>query len=138
MVRLIDNHDRVIMMGHGSPGGLFHFSDKGMNKPIIEALRRKGDELVGIWCYASTFFFNEKLKGFASGMFISEPGEAKWVYRRFKPRMIEESNNKFAEIVGRNIMKPTKQMFETVLYEYGMLAWENKIAHYNWQRIDYF
>lgn len=84
--RLIREHDRVMMMGHGSPGGLFsvgQFDTGGqygyggyiIDQTMVPALKEK-DNSVFIWCNADKFVNTFKLKGFYSGMFISEVGEA--------------------------------------------------------------
>lgn len=83
--------DTLIMCGHGSPEGLF---DPGLmargnlaaiarnppylvdadNAPSIRARR-----VVGVWCYASSFAESAGLRGFFTGMFVSNPLEASFV-----------------------------------------------------------
>jgi hypothetical protein len=71
ITELIKSHDRIIMMGHGYPGGLFFTCiDSGM----VYLLREKF--CVCIWCNADQFVNKYKLTGFFTGMFISEVGEA--------------------------------------------------------------
>ena len=68
----------VLLLGHGCPRGLF---DMRYGLVITDAdaeLLRDRPNLVGIWCFASDYAFAHKLKGFFSGMFISEEPEA-WV-----------------------------------------------------------
>ena len=77
--KLIREHDRVMMMGHGSPGGLFNvgrFSGCGayiIDQQMVPLLKEKTDN-VFIWCNADKFVDIFGLKGFYSGMFISEVG----------------------------------------------------------------
>jgi len=57
---LIEQHDRVMMMGHGSPGGLFSVGQfKDTHGFIIDhtmvPLLEKKDNSVFIWCNADMF-----------------------------------------------------------------------------------
>jgi len=81
----IREHDRVIMLGHGSPGGLFRTdskptwrSHKGyyiINSSHVSLLKEKTDN-VFVWCNADKFVDAYDLKGFYTGMIISEYVEA--------------------------------------------------------------
>ena len=68
----------VLLLGHGSPRGLFDMRYGLVITDADAALLKGRPNLVGIWCYASDYAFAHKLKGFFSGMFISEEPEA-WV-----------------------------------------------------------
>ena len=78
----IEKHDRIMMMGHGSPGGLFSVGQfPGSNGYIIshatvDLLQNK--ECIFIWCNADKFVEEHNLKGLYSGMFISEVMEANY------------------------------------------------------------
>jgi hypothetical protein len=77
---LIQSHDQVIMLGHGFSDGLLSVRQFGLNPFIIDArcaryLSEK-DSNIFIWCYASDFVTKHQLKGYCSGMFISEELEA--------------------------------------------------------------
>lgn len=148
--KLIDSHDRVLMMGHGSPFGLFSMDMTARHpyiihsaQSIIEALNRK-DYNVFIWCYASDFIFNNNLKGFSTGMFISEVGEA--ITCGIKPnskirQQVANSNNLFSEIAGRYLIdsetKNPIELFQKVSAEYSTIVDENPVAKYNLQRLIY-
>jgi hypothetical protein len=77
--QLIAEHDQVMMMGHGSPSGLFSCAKFGSNdysgfiidRTTVELLRQK-DNSIFIWCNADRFVNQYQLKGFYTGMFISE------------------------------------------------------------------
>jgi hypothetical protein len=147
---LIDSHDRVIMMGHGSPLGLFSMDITARHpyiihsaQSIIEALNQK-DYNVFIWCYASNFVFDNNLKGFSTGMFISEVGEA--ITCGIKPNskiseQVTNSNNFFSEIAGRYLIdsetKNPTDLFQKVSAEYSTIVDENPVAKYNLQRLIY-
>jgi hypothetical protein len=69
VMKLIEEHDRVMMMGHGSPGGLFscgQFGTSGgyiIDQSSIPYLKTKSDN-VFIWCNADKFVETYKLQGF--------------------------------------------------------------------------
>lgn len=68
----------ILLLGHGCPYGLY---DMRYGLVITDAdapLLKDRPNLVGIWCYASDYAHAHGLKGFFSGMFISEEPEA-WV-----------------------------------------------------------
>lgn len=66
----------ILLLGHGSPGGLLDMRYGYVIRDEDAPLLRDRPNLVGIWCYASDYASKHGLKGFFSGMFISEPPEA--------------------------------------------------------------
>lgn len=134
---LIESHDRVMMMGHGSPGGLFsvgQFKDtRGfiIDQSMVHLLKKKKDN-VFIWCNADKFVEYYKLKGFYSGMFISEVGEASYCGLPGTPQdVVDESNYGFCNIISKYINQATDVIYENVKKEYGLIAEENSVAYYN-------
>jgi len=91
-------HDRIIMMGHGYPGGLFM---SFVNSEMVYLLREK--ECVCIWCNADQFVNKYGLKGFYTGMFISEVSEASWFHIQTNQEAIDHSNHLFTQLVTENI-----------------------------------
>jgi hypothetical protein len=141
LVDLIESHDRVMMMGHGSPGGLFavgEFTDKSayiIDQSIVPSLLKK-DNNVFIWCNADKFVEVYGLKGFYSGMFISEVGEATYCgIPGMDQETVDESNYGFVEIISKFIVEDTKTIHENVLKEYAVIAENNPIAFYNYNRL---
>ncbi len=146
---LIDIHERIIMMGHGCPEGLFNVGKcvtdgRGflIGETTVPLLRNK--ECIFIWCNANKFVERYNLKGFYSGMFISEVGEALYcnVYRKesveFIQEKVDESNNAFAEIVGWYISSmDNKTLWGHVSDTYGVITDENEVAKYNHERLYY-
>jgi len=138
---LIREHDRVMMMGHGSPGGLFAVGQfKETNGYIIDAslvgeLEKKTDN-VYIWCHANAFVDKHNLKGFYSGMFISEVGEA---YVCGLPgttqESVDESNYGFCNILAECINNDKKMIYDNVMKKYGLIAENNSVATYNYKRL---
>ena len=146
---LIKEHDRVMMMGHGSPYGLFsvgQFKNEDwkygsgyiIDQEMVPLLVKK-EHNVYIWCWASTFVENNNLKGFSSGMFISEVGEANAmkVYGTDQD-IVDESNYGFVNIVNKFINEDTTTIYDNVIKEYGLIAEQNPVALYNHNRIRIF
>lgn len=142
IIKMIDNHDRVIMMGHGSPYGLFnisfrHPSNRGhiIDVDMVEVLRKKNNS-VFIWCNADQFVRKHQLNGFFSGMFISEVGEA-WGCKVPNPnqRIVTESNDYFAHSLGLCIDQPQETMYNIITDVYGELSESNLVARYNHERL---
>jgi hypothetical protein len=142
IIELIKSHDRIMMMGHGCPVGLFNcgrFKDIQSGCVIDMSMVRylKDKDCVCIWCNADQFVNRHELKGFYSGMFISEVSEAYWYARIPKPskKMVTKSNNKFSEILSKHINKKSKTIYNKVRQEYGILAKTNPVALYNNERL---
>lgn len=137
--QMIEESDRVIMLGHGSPGGLFSVGrfqqcTNGMiiDESMVAALGNKPNNIY-VWCNADKFVDRFHLKGFYSGMFISEYSEAFYCNTPTKPGDVESSNDLFAEIVGKNIMLEAKNLRDMAKVNYYLP--NNQVAKYNNQRI---
>jgi hypothetical protein len=135
---LIRAHDQIIMLGHGSPNGLFSISSGWGRLHLIgadevEVLR--GKELVAIWCHANQFMEQYQLGGLYSGMFVSEVIEAKACgLGAVSQGLVTESNDKFASVLGEGLIKYPKDksaVWSMVLDQYSRLAELNQIAEYN-------
>jgi hypothetical protein len=141
LIKLIEEHDRVMMMGHGSPGGLFNigrFTGSGayvIDSTIVPYLIEKKDN-VFIWCNADRFVDFWGLEGFYSGMFISETGEATYCgLPGTKQEVVDESNYGFCNIIAKYINEKTDVIYENVKKEYGVIAESNPVALYNHNRL---
>lgn len=139
--QLIREHDRVMMMGHGSPGGLFNvgrFLNCGayiIDQQMVPLLKEK-DNSVFIWCNADKFVDIFGLKGFYSGMFISEVGEATYCgLPGMSQEVVDESNYGFCNIIAKYINDDKELIHENVKKEYGLIAEENPVALYNNNRL---
>lgn len=136
----IMRYDRIVMMGHGSPRGLFDCRGSFViSKDNVEALRDK--ENIYIWCHANAFVANYGLKGFSTGMFISEVGEAVYCGLSYQPGLgeeIEQSNGLFAEYVGERILESTPTVFNHVRAQYNPTTIETEVVKYNASRLVYF
>jgi hypothetical protein len=141
---LIKSHDRIMMMGHGHPGGLFsvgQFPASGVIVGPDEVEHLRGKENIFIWCNADQFVKRHALKGFSTGMFISEVGEANWCgLPGTKQDEVDESNDTFAQFMseGLNEGLGARDLKETIKDRYGVLADINAVAAYNNYRIYLF
>jgi hypothetical protein len=139
---LIRSHDRVIMLGHGSPWGLLsvgQFPPK-VGSYIIDYsycdLLSTKKENIFIWCYADLFVKRNGLEGFYSGMFLSESIEAfSFGFYVSNRNLIDESNECFASSVSKYINEPICVLYQKVLQEYKVLAETNPIAKFNLERL---
>ena len=135
---LILMHDRIIMMGHGSPNGLFGINFNRsyiIDRDTVDLLKNK--ECIFIWCHADLFVKEHNLKGFHSGMFVSEVGEALIYKLKGDKKLVNESNNTFAFMLGSiiSINKSLPEIYEQIKKDYGWLAERNEIAKYNHERL---
>ncbi len=135
--KLIEQHDRVMMMGHGAPVGLFSVGQfQNSNGLIIDSstvyLLRQKEDSVFIWCNADRFVEKYNLKGYYSGMFISEVGEATYCgIPGTDQELIDESNFGFCNIIAKYINEDKNVIHENVQKEYGLIAENNPVALYN-------
>ena len=126
-------YDRIIMMGHGVPSGLINVYDGRYYGLIIdnqftEVLKEK--ETISIWCNSDKFFRPRNIKGFHTGMIISEVGEASIVLGETPLNKEETLDNmeKFATIVGECIEDTPLEMQKHILEKYNF---EDKVTQYN-------
>ena len=141
LYKLIESHNRVMMMGHGSPWGLFSCGKFNTNDSYIidngtvHLLLQKKNSIF-IWCNADKFVNRHELKGFYSGMFISEVGEAEYCgLPDTEQTIVDESNDTFATILGNVINKPLREMYKNTRHEYKLLVENNPVALYNYERL---
>jgi hypothetical protein len=137
---LIKQHDRIMMMGHGSPSGLFSIGQFPnthsyiIDMDTVSLLQDK--ECIFIWCNADKFVERFNLKGLYSGMFISEVSEANYCGLPGTPQdIVTESNDYFAKELGSVSEKSLDEMYQHIKYTYGMLAEGNAVAEYNHNRL---
>ena len=141
--QLITEHDRIMMMGHGSPSGLFSCAKFGgdndysgfiIDQTMVEELSSK--ECIFIWCNADQFVTKHNLKGLYSGMFISEVGEATYCGLPGTPQsVVDTSNDSFARWMGENVNMALNEIYHNTMDNYEVLAMDNPVADYNAQRL---
>jgi len=135
--RMIEDHSVTMMMGHGSPYGLWGVSQFDRMFAIdgffVPELARR--EHVYIWCNADMFVRPRRLAGFHTGMFISEVGEA-WMCRVNADKdEVEWSNRLFADSVAQG--ETPFEMWEACMDIYAPLAGVSEVVDYNQQRLWY-
>ena len=134
---LIKQHDRIIIMGHGSPMGLFNPSMCGfiINFRHVYLLKEK-KECVYIWCNADQFVKKYNLKGFYTGMIISEESEADYCNVKYNKGDVEDSIILFSKSIRDNINKSSQLMCENTIKEYNTDN-NSEVLNYNRKRIYY-
>lgn len=112
---LIEDHDRIIMLGHGCPSGLFGGYGMIIDESHVPLLIKK--EVVAIWCNADQFIKKYNLKGYYTGMFISEVQEASIYGIIANQRDIDRSNYLFATLacmyLESDMMMNIKEKYDT-------------------------
>ena len=140
VAKAINEHDRIIMLGHGSPYGLFSIGQfTGNNGYVIDESMVPlllDKECISIWCNADQFMNKHQLYGFYSGMFISEVGEATYCgLPGTEQETVTTSNEYFAELLGEVIDEPLSIIYEHVMDNYRLLTEDNPVALYNHNRL---
>jgi len=139
--KLIQTHDRIFMLGHGSPWGLLsmgqfpYINGYIIDEPLAVELKEKPFNLY-IWCHADQFVRRHGLSGLNCAMFISEVWEASiYGFEDVDWETIDNSNEIFVHIVAKHINEPMGVLYEKLIYEYGLLARTNAIASFNLERL---
>jgi hypothetical protein len=69
-------------------------------------------------------------------MFISEVSEASFCgLPNTLQSVVDESNNQFAAIVGKVINEPLREAYKDIRQQYKILAENNSVAQYNYERL---
>ena len=140
LMGVIRANDQIIMLGHGSPFGLFNVSGIGQGLFAIgsqhaDLLRDK--KCIYIWCNADVFVRRHNLPGLYTGMFISEVAEAEYCKVLTEQKQVDTSNDLFAELLGKQLIKTSNDyeaIHSAIKTEYGVLAADNAVAEYNLDR----
>jgi len=133
--RAINEHDRIIMLGHGSKQGLIGFNKFIIGSELVYLLREK--ECVCIWCNADQFVVKYGLKGFYTGMIISEYEEALMYCVQTTSEKISHSNLLFAEAVKKSIDKNKDTIVESIKSIYNNID-DNSVIEFNQQNLYVF
>lgn len=100
----IKNHNRIVMLGHGSEDGLFGFGRLIIDSTLVYLLREK--QCVCIWCNADVFVEKYELKGFYTGMIVSDYEEAIMYSINLHENIVQKiynSNVLFADAAKKSI-----------------------------------
>jgi hypothetical protein len=101
---MIKEHDRIVMLGHGTSCGLIGWTGMAITSEFVYLLRDK--VLFAVWCNCDEFFKRYGLKGFYTGMIISEMYEAEINNIVTDEIELEKQNWEFAESLKYAIDKP--------------------------------
>ena len=132
LLKMVEDHDRIIMMGHGNNRGLFNPRPSFTCGPgswymvdysFVDLLKEK--ETVSVWCYSDLFFkshgiYNKENPMLHTGMIISEVSEEAYMLGKI---YLDESQmlsnmNLFATSIHDNLMKSGNEMVEGILSTY--------------------
>lgn len=97
----IKAHHRIVMLGHGTKFGLIGYRKLVIDSSWVYLLREK--QCVCIWCNADLFVAKYGLKGFYTGMIISEHEEALDYAVKTNADELLHSNLLFAQAVKKSI-----------------------------------
>lgn len=95
--QLMNSHDRIVMLGHGTDQGLIDGDRYVIDCKWVDLLRQK--ECVCVWCNADQFVSKYKLSGIFTGMIISEDIEANMYCINASFDQMQHSNKLFADTI---------------------------------------
>lgn len=141
--RLIRECDNIILLGHGSEFGLFSSISKRqrfdriiVGSELVDELRKKNN-VIGIFCHARNFFEKYNIKGFATGMFISDLYEADMYSLPLDDDWINESNTALVDTLIEGYNKNQEELYHLFDKNFSKLS-ENQIADFNLTEMKYF
>jgi hypothetical protein len=115
----IKKHDRIVCMGHGCDAGLFrigNFNSLMIDSTFVQLLREK--DCAFIWCNSDVFFKKYDLKGFFTGMIISDADEALYCCVPFSSGDVQKANTKLTEALSYGITSSGHEMYTKVASKY--------------------
>jgi hypothetical protein len=133
--QMMEAHNKIMIMGHGSPSGLFsknNFNDSPeyiIDETSVPFL--KGKNNVFVWCHADKFVERFGLGGFYTGMFISEMREALMHNIHTNEKEIRYSNMLFANTINQFLDSPNIAKIVRFIYN----SRTNPVIIYNRQRV---
>lgn len=115
----IENHDTIIIMGHGTPMGLLGPMGHMVDASMVPLLKEKN--VIAVWCNADQFFLKNGLDGFKTGMIVSEVMEAKAIGRDITSEECLRQFNRFCDSLKMAFdgdLTDHKHIEETILENY--------------------
>lgn len=131
---LLKDYDTVLILGHGWQGGLYDRIAKttvvnGMHARLLE-----NKNVIAVFCNASDYLKIFNIKGFATGMFISEDYEAKDCNLPCTVEEIQASSEKFAIVMSSAVRKPLTEIPQYIRENY--IIENNPVVKLNRQFMD--
>ena len=141
---MIAAHDTIIMLGHGTGAGLAYPCAIHEGKPSPEGsffmiddsfasiLRQK--KTISMWCYSNVYFKRNHIKGFHTGIIISERREAELVLGNCPLSDAELYDNmvSLSKALNECLDKKPEEMREYILAHYNG---EDPISQFNRKNI---
>jgi hypothetical protein len=131
--------DKIVVLSHGTSGGAISNRQYGSSFYVIDdtsAALMKDKEVVLVFCYASDYAKRNNLTNcFATGMWISELRESKYLGVAGTEEEIEASNEYITSILSAVVEKSPTELYHTVKDLYGEFAEYSKVGKYNLDRI---
>ena len=124
----------ILLLGHGTPRGLLDMRYGTLIGDADAALLKDRPNLVGIWCYASSYAYKHGLKGFFSGMFISEPREALANGVTASARMIYKKACDFSKRFG-DMLREGKPLGEIAAELMDDRHRDSELTRFNYDRL---
>ena len=135
-------NDMAMLMGHGSPSGLFSADWRGYIIDSKNAHLLQNREVIAIWCWAKEFGRKEGLKGFFTSMFISNIGEYNSYFRndRTQTHTEEEIFNGITDFVTdvNTYIKIGKPLNEWCDGLRESADYSKNFVQYNYDGLEYF
>ena len=120
----LKNHQKIILLGHGTEKGLIGHNKYIIDSSLVYILREK--QCICIWCNADEFVKKYKLKGFYTGMIVSEIDEAYMYGLPTDLSLITQSNEKLAKALGKTFdIDKVKELYTPT----------NPVEQFNWERL---
>jgi hypothetical protein len=116
LCRQIKDHDRIILMGHGTDQGLIGYGHYVIDSKLVYLLRDPQKSYIFIWCNSDLFVQKYKLKAFHTGMIISEYEEALYFCVPTCGADLDQSNKLLATAFRHSIDSPKMLEDMVVLY----------------------
>ena len=126
----------IFLLGHGCPNGLLDMRYGLVLNDNDARLLEDRPNLVCIWCYASTYARNHNLKGFFSGMFISEVPEAYMCRVEATPEEIDWCASDFALRFG-DMLRAGKTIHQAADELMDPKYIVSDLTQYNYSRLVY-
>ena len=123
------------MLGHGFPQGLVVGGRVVIDDSFADLLRGQAENIF-VFCNADLYMQRNGLKGFATGMFVSDSIEAHIFNVDASPTEIAASNALFARLLGRVIDCKAIQIIDYLDKNYHIRG--NEAVEYNRARLRYF
>lgn len=130
LIEAINSHQRIILLGHGTPMGLIHPDMLKIHRMPVNGIRYilddsfapylRGKNTISMWCYSDEYFKRNRLPGFHTGMIISERREAEYFLGScpLSDKALFDSMVHLSKLLGECLEYPPVVMREHILNHY--------------------